>query len=143
MNRMSTLVAAVASLGLMASTQAAVISYDFGSEFSGGTAPAGAPPWIRVTITDVAADTVTVAFNNINLVGTEFVSKMYVNLNPALNATGLSFGSPVQVGTLRGQDIGKALILGVLGVGTILATLGVMLDAQWPKLFLDCFRDVK
>ncbi|TKB68432.1 MAG: fibronectin type III domain-containing protein [Nitrospira sp.] len=50
---------------------------------------------------------------------------------------------PVQVGTLRGQDIGKALILGVLGVGTILATLGVMLDAQWPKLFLDCFRDVK
>ncbi len=50
---------------------------------------------------------------------------------------------PVQVGTLRGQDIGKALILAVLGIGTILATLGVMLDAQWPKLFLDFFRDVK
>ncbi len=50
---------------------------------------------------------------------------------------------PVQVGTLRGQDIGKALILCVLGVGTVLATLGVMLDAQWPKLFLDFFRDVK
>ena len=50
---------------------------------------------------------------------------------------------PVQVGTLRGQDIGKALILGVIGVGTVLATLGVMLDAQWPKLFLDFFRDVK
>jgi hypothetical protein len=50
---------------------------------------------------------------------------------------------PVQVGTLRGQDIGKALILGVLGIGTILATLGVALDAQWPKLFLDFFRDVK
>ena len=50
---------------------------------------------------------------------------------------------PVQVGTLRGQDIGKALILGVIGVGTVLATLGVMFDAQWPKLFLDCFRDVK
>ena len=50
---------------------------------------------------------------------------------------------PVQVGTLRGQDIGKALILGVIGVGTILATLGVMFDTQWPKLFLDFFRDVK
>jgi hypothetical protein len=50
---------------------------------------------------------------------------------------------PVQVGTLRGQDIGKALILGVLGIGTILATLGVMLDAQWTKFFLDFFRDVK
>ena len=50
---------------------------------------------------------------------------------------------PVQVGTLRGQDIGKALILGVIGVGTVLATLGVIFDAQWPKLFLDVFRDVK
>jgi hypothetical protein len=50
---------------------------------------------------------------------------------------------PVQVGTLRGQDIGKALILGVLGIGTILATLGVMFNAQWPQLFLDVFKDVK
>ncbi len=50
---------------------------------------------------------------------------------------------PVQVGTLRGQDIGKALILGVLGIGTVLATLGVMLDAEWPKLFLDVFKDMK
>jgi hypothetical protein len=50
---------------------------------------------------------------------------------------------PVQVGTLRGQDIGKALILGVIGVGTLLATLGVILGAQWPQLFLDLFKDVK
>jgi hypothetical protein len=50
---------------------------------------------------------------------------------------------PVQVGTLRGQDIGKALILCVLGIGTVMATLGVIFDAQWPKLFLDLFRDVK
>lgn len=50
---------------------------------------------------------------------------------------------PIQVGTLRGQDIGKALILCVLGIGTMLATVGVMLDAQWPQLFLDVFKDVK
>lgn len=50
---------------------------------------------------------------------------------------------PIQVGTLRGQDIGKALILGVLAVGTMLATAGAMLDAQWPQLFLDVFKDVK
>ena len=50
---------------------------------------------------------------------------------------------PVQVGTLRGQDIGKALILGVLLVGTLLATAGQMLDAQWPRLFLDFFGDMK
>ncbi len=50
---------------------------------------------------------------------------------------------PIQVGTLRGQDIGKALILGVLTVGTLLATAGAVLDAQWPQLFLDVFKDVK
>ncbi|TKS60560.1 MAG: hypothetical protein EWM72_01294 [Nitrospira sp.] len=50
---------------------------------------------------------------------------------------------PIQVGTLRGQDIGKALILGVLAVGTLLATAGAVLDAQWPQLFLDVFKDVK
>ena len=50
---------------------------------------------------------------------------------------------PVQIGTLRGQDIGKALILGVLGVGTVLATASVALDTQWPQVFLDLFRDVK
>jgi hypothetical protein len=50
---------------------------------------------------------------------------------------------PIQVGTLRGQDIGKALILGVLAVGTLLATAGAVLDVQWPQLFLDVFKDVK
>ena len=34
-------------------------------------------------------------------------------------------------------------VLGVLGFATVLATLGVMLDAQWPQLFLDLFKDVK
>ena len=50
---------------------------------------------------------------------------------------------PVQVGTLRGQDLGKAVILGVLAVGTILSTTGLMLDAQWPAYLLDLFRDLK
>jgi hypothetical protein len=50
---------------------------------------------------------------------------------------------PIQVGTLRGQDIGKAMILGVLAVGTLLATAGVALDAPWTQLFLDIFKDVK
>ena len=32
---------------------------------------------------------------------------------------------PVQLGTLRGQDIGKAMILSVIVIGILLATLGV------------------
>ena len=50
---------------------------------------------------------------------------------------------PVQIGTLRGQDIGKAVILSVLVVGTVMATIGVVTGAQWPQIILDLFRDLK
>ncbi len=50
---------------------------------------------------------------------------------------------PIQIGTLRGQDIGKALILSAIMVGTALATVGAVTGAQWPQLFLDLFKDVK
>jgi hypothetical protein len=49
----------------------------------------------------------------------------------------------VQIGTLRGQDIGKAVILVALAVGTVLATVGVVTGAQWPQFFLDLMRDLK
>lgn len=49
----------------------------------------------------------------------------------------------VQIGTLRGQDIGKALILLALVAGTVLATVGVVTGAQWPQYFLDLMRDLK
>jgi hypothetical protein len=50
---------------------------------------------------------------------------------------------PVQVGTLRGQDIGKGIVLGMILIGTLLATAGVMLNAEWPSLVLDLLKDLK
>ena len=50
---------------------------------------------------------------------------------------------PVQVGTLRSQDLGKAIILGVLAAGTVLATVGLLLEVQWQEYLLDFFRDLK
>ncbi len=50
---------------------------------------------------------------------------------------------PVQVGTLRAQDLGKAVILVGLVLGAGLATTGVWLDVQWPAYLLDLVRDVK
>ncbi|MDR4480728.1 MAG: fibronectin type III domain-containing protein [Nitrospira sp.] len=50
---------------------------------------------------------------------------------------------PIQVGTLRGQDLGKAFILGVIGIGTLLATIIVVTGATWPQLLLDLFKDLK
>jgi len=50
---------------------------------------------------------------------------------------------PIQVGTLRGQDLGKGFILVVLALGTILATVGVLFDMDWPRIMLDLFKDLK
>ncbi|MDE3035116.1 MAG: hypothetical protein KGO52_03775 [Nitrospirota bacterium] len=50
---------------------------------------------------------------------------------------------PVQVGTLRGQDIGKGIILCVLGLGTALATVGIVFGTDFQTIVLDLFKDLK
>ncbi len=50
---------------------------------------------------------------------------------------------PVQIGTLRGQDLGKAFILCVIGIGTVLATIAVLTGATWHQPLLDLFKDLK
>jgi len=50
---------------------------------------------------------------------------------------------PIQIGTLRGQDIGKAIVLTVIMIGTLLATIGAVTGSSWPQLFLDLFKDLK
>ena len=50
---------------------------------------------------------------------------------------------PVQVGTLRGQDVGKGVILIVLVVGTVLATVGVLFGTDFQTFVLALFKDWK
>src|SRR5262245_18528477 len=50
---------------------------------------------------------------------------------------------PVQVGTLRGQDIGKGFILIVIVLGAVLATTGVMFSTETQTVLLDLFKDLK
>ncbi len=50
---------------------------------------------------------------------------------------------PVLVGTLRGQDFGKAFIMGVLVFGTALATVGVVVQTEIFHYVLDLFKDFK
>jgi len=50
---------------------------------------------------------------------------------------------PIQLGTLRGQDFGKAFILVVLALGTLLATVGVLFATDLPMIVLDLFKDLK
>lgn len=50
---------------------------------------------------------------------------------------------PIQIGTLRGQDLGKAFVLSVIGIGTLLATLAVITGNNWAQPLLDLFKDLK
>ncbi len=50
---------------------------------------------------------------------------------------------PVLVGTLRGQDQGKAFLLIVMVVGTVLATIGALTGTQVFGPLLQLFRDFK
>ncbi|TKB87101.1 MAG: hypothetical protein E8D43_01660, partial [Nitrospira sp.] len=50
---------------------------------------------------------------------------------------------PIQIGTLRGQDLGKAFVLSVIGIGTLLATIAVVTGNNWAQPLLDLFKDLK
>ncbi len=50
---------------------------------------------------------------------------------------------PVLLGTLRGQDIGKGFLLGVILIGTLLATFGAVTGMDSVSLVLDLFKDFK
>ena len=50
---------------------------------------------------------------------------------------------PVLVGTLRGQDLGKAFLLVSIVVGTVLATIGALTGTQAFVPLLQIFRDFK
>jgi hypothetical protein len=83
-------VAAVLAAGILP-VCASTVTYNFG-EVSGGTAPAGSPPWLQAVFSDTATpNSVQLTLSAGNLAGSEFVSCLYFNLNPTLDPTALSF----------------------------------------------------
>lgn len=79
---------------------AATVVFDSSFEFSGATAPTGTPPWLRATFDDGGkSGSVTLTFEALNLVDSEFVSNLYFNLDPALDPTQLVFGPITKVGS--------------------------------------------
>ena len=61
------------------SVPAATFTYNLGVEYSGGTEPAGDPPWLTAVIEDVAANTVRITMSTSGLTASEFVSGWYFN----------------------------------------------------------------
>jgi hypothetical protein len=49
----------------------------------------------------------------------------------------------VLVGTLRGQDLGKGLLLAIMVLGTVLITVGEIFSVPWFRTLFQFFSDVK
>ena len=89
MKRVLLLVSILAAGLMLCSSPALATTFQFNSEISGGTAPAGVAPWLVATFTD-ASNGVSLRLEAINLMGEEFVSSFYFNLNPIFQATALT-----------------------------------------------------
>jgi hypothetical protein len=85
---------------------AASLIFDSSIEFSGATAPSGAPPWLRATFDDGGkAGSVMLTFEALNLTGDEFVSELHFNLDPTLDPTLLTFGPITKFGSFDDPTI--------------------------------------
>ncbi|MBI4530808.1 MAG: hypothetical protein HY709_04730 [Candidatus Latescibacteria bacterium] len=56
-------------------------------------------------------------------------------------ATAYLSREPVLVGTLRGQDVGKVVMMAASLVGVLLATIGTLFEARWVTYILELFED--
>jgi hypothetical protein len=80
----------MALLSPATSSAASGILYQFDNEFSSGTPPAGPAPWITASIQNVSPGTVQLTIANSGLLGSEFVSGFYLNLNTNFSPLNLS-----------------------------------------------------
>jgi hypothetical protein len=89
--------AALLGLALFAGSPASALSitFDLDVEFSGGTPPEGGTPWMSITIDDAAdpggANSVRVTVSNVGITDAEFVESVFLNFDPALDPTLLTF----------------------------------------------------
>ncbi len=98
-------IAAISFAGA-ASVSASTVNYSFG-QVSGGDAPAGSPPWVQASFTDVGmpANSVQLTLSAVNLSGGDFVSSWYFNVDPTLNPSSLTFSVASSTGLFTDPTI--------------------------------------
>ncbi len=90
------------------------IQYDLSTEFSGGQAPAGTPPWVTAVFDDSfgGPNTVRLTVSTSELIGDEFLTQFYANFDPTLDPAKLGVAlitSPVfAVGVSKAVNLYKA-----------------------------------
>src|SRR5262245_52413989 len=89
-NRVCLIVFPTAVLCAFTEPARADYQYLFNTTFS-GTGPGAAAPWMDVMFHDTWAGTVSVTISNTDLIGTEFIAGLYLNLRTNLNPTSLTF----------------------------------------------------
>ena len=106
-------IAALALITLAAApAHAAMLTFNYDNEFSGGTAPEGPDPWLTAVFNDDpdgngSVDTaVRLTLSGSGLTDAEFVSGWYFNLNPAYNPTLLTV-SNVDVSDVGSVSVSK------------------------------------
>jgi hypothetical protein len=100
----------VALLSPAKSSAASGITYQFDNEFSGGTPPAGPAPWITATIQNSGPGTVQLTIANNGLLGSEFISGFYLNLNTNFSPLNLSISYVSSSGSFTVPSIGTGTI---------------------------------
>jgi hypothetical protein len=100
----------VALLSPTKSSAASGITYQFDNEFSSGTPPTGPAPWITATIQTSTPGTVLLTVANNGLVGSEFLSGFYLNLNPNFNPLNLSISYISSAGSFLIPSIASGTI---------------------------------
>ncbi len=88
---------AAALIGCFSAVSAATLQLDhpFGEP---DAPPAGSLPWLTVTTTDAGPNVVFVEFTASNLTGSEYVSEWFLNVDPSLDVSQLSFTLDSQTG---------------------------------------------
>jgi hypothetical protein len=92
----------------LAVPQASALTFQLNTEFSGGRAPAGPPPWLTATFTDTAFDTVHVTLSASGLTGSENVSEWDFNVTDSFVGT-LNFTNETKGGTFDSPTILQGL----------------------------------
>jgi hypothetical protein len=101
-----TLVAVAAAIVV---SQASALTFQLNTEYSGGQAPAGPPPWLTATFTQNGANHVTMSLSTSGLSGSENASEWDFNVTPSFvgslafvqSAKGGSFTDPT---ITQGED---------------------------------------
>jgi len=102
--------AGIALLSPAKSSAASGITYQFDNEFSSGTPPAGPAPWITASIQTTTPGTVLLTIANNGLLGSEFVSGFYLNLNTNFSPLNLSISYVSSSGSFLIPSVGSGTI---------------------------------